>query len=455
MRLYIIILLLLSSSVFAFEAENCKALTEKVCTDYSKKQVDGFNVTKCWKYEQREICEGKEQNYCKIFEDNRGCDEISGTCLEKEQLGICKIFSKRFACGDKLEAKEETKHVRTDYNILRDEKDLSNCSDREINKNCEVAKEICIEGASTRNINGKDVYKDCWKWEKKYICNTGSYIDECKELAADNNCHQISKECLHLNVKSKECDHYEIKYQCNEELKSNKECVASKYCIGDRCKTSPRSQHNDFAYSISYLSILASLKSNELEGCKCPNNKQNCNPNEIDTSSCKFFTGDKNRCRKYTGEFNCCSDKGFIRQLVKCDQGEKDLFTKKKSKLCHFVGSWKGKGVNFYKKKQSYCCFKSKLSKIIQVEGRKQLNIGWGSKKNPDCRPLTLAELRRIDFSKIDFSELFGDLEEQAKSKVKETADKMRDSIKSPSSSNMQQMVNKKIQNFYKNGGGK
>jgi hypothetical protein len=60
--------------------------------------------------------------------------------------------------------------------------------------------------------------------------------------------------------------------------------------------------------------------------------------------------------------------------------------------------------------KHHYCCFGSLLNKVIQVEGRKQLGINFGSGKNTDCRGLTLAEIMRLDFDKMDFSEFFIDI---------------------------------------------
>ena len=55
--------------------------------------------------------------------------------------------------------------------------------------------------------------------------------------------------------------------------------------------------------------------------------------------------------------------------------------------------------------KHHFCCFSNILEKIIQVQGRAQLGINFGSGGSPDCRGLTLEELERIDFSLIDFSE--------------------------------------------------
>ena len=47
-----------------------------------------------------------------------------------------------------------------------------------------------------------------------------------------------------------------------------------------------------------------------------------------------------------------------------------------------------------------WCTFGSKLGRILQEQGRKQLGRGWG-----DCRGLTVAEIEGIDFGSLDLSE--------------------------------------------------
>jgi len=44
------------------------------------------------------------------------------------------------------------------------------------------------------------------------------------------------------------------------------------------------------------------------------------------------------------------------------------------------------------------------LEKVIQVEGRKQLGLDFGSGGSPNCRGLKMEEIKRLDFSKIDFT---------------------------------------------------
>ncbi|KJV52296.1 type-1V conjugative transfer system mating pair stabilization family protein [Orientia tsutsugamushi str. Gilliam] len=61
-------------------------------------------------------------------------------------------------------------------------------------------------------------------------------------------------------------------------------------------------------------------------------------------------------------------------------------------------------------RKSTYCCFQSKLARIFQEEARKQLKIDFGTPECPKCRGLTVEELQKVDFTKINMDELFGDI---------------------------------------------
>lgn len=439
-----------------FEEDKCKVIKEKACVDYGERMIDGIPATECWLHEQKSLCISKEKNHCSSLESNRGCNEFSANCLEKnEDLDLCTNLEKKFACGKKLEekaAQQEIKHIDTEFHVIRDEKDLSACRAEEINQYCEVIDDICIEAKETRNIEGKDVYKDCWKWKKQHACRSDNFIDECKDL--DKNCQLTeSKECLHsLKIKNIDtCDHWERRYICKDQIKRQRECIATKFCLGGICETKQRTQHNDFAEGISNLSILASMKgSDELEGCKCPNGKKTCEASEMDPSDCRLFTGNSKQCTKFP-QLNCCSNKGMLRSLIGCSQAEKELFGNRKAGLCHHIATWRGKRLDRLKKYQSHCCFKSKLAKIIQVQGRRQLGIGWRDRKNPDCRALTLEEIRKIDFSKLDFSEMFADIEQKVSSKIGDSQQRMQEAMKNTKSNPaaMSELINKKIKKFY------
>ena len=48
----------------------------------------------------------------------------------------------------------------------------------------------------------------------------------------------------------------------------------------------------------------------------------------------------------------------------------------------------RSRGLGDVYKRQVYCCFESKLSRILQEQGRQQLNKPWGKPKTEQCLSL-------------------------------------------------------------------
>ena len=457
-----------------FEEDECEVKKEKQCIDYSTKTIEGFPVTRCWKYEEISRCVGREKNYCQTFEDNRGCQEQHGKCLEQANVSkMCKNFEKKFKCGDKLEENAEVKHVDTEYLVKRDEKDLSNCTESDL-KNCVIEHEQCLEPAETRNINGKDVHKECWKWDRKYYCKQNSFIDECKELK--EKCKEKSRECIHKNEKG-DCEHWDVNFECEEESREKIECIGGRFCIGGICDTHERFRPNNFGENIGTLIALANMKKQGMEGCKCPEGKAECNPEDIDPKDCKFFIGDEHKCQKFRGQWisyaiaaasiymtwgaipiginpmqgigafgtklgsmsameaakfvgaqaakiglasmarvDCCAMDGMLTAF--CGGKAANLKVKRQQRFCVKIGRYKKKwGLIVV---TSYCCFKNKLTRIIQEQGRAQLGKSFGTAKNPDCSGLTVEEIQKIDFTKIEWGEVITEFKESAEEAMKE-----------------------------------
>lgn len=73
---------------------------------------------------------------------------------------------------------------------------------------------------------------------------------------------------------------------------------------------------------------------------------------------------------------------------------------------------------------ESYCCFNSQLARIIQEQGRLQLQSfapdgNWGTETSPNCIGLTPDQFQMLDFSKIDLSEYFEELSASISDEVK------------------------------------
>ncbi|MCW7552834.1 conjugal transfer protein TraN [Endozoicomonas gorgoniicola] len=97
----------------------------------------------------------------------------------------------------------------------------------------------------------------------------------------------------------------------------------------------------------------------------------------------------------------------IIQITNKCGDEEFELAAKREMKTCHRVGSYKKSkllGISSMKY-NSYCCFNSPLSRILQVQIRQQLHMGWGSARHPDCSGITPEVLQIVDWNQIDLSE--------------------------------------------------
>jgi conjugal transfer mating pair stabilization protein TraN len=112
-----------------------------------------------------------------------------------------------------------------------------------------------------------------------------------------------------------------------------------------------------------------------------------------------------------------------------CDQGDIQTAMQNAAKDCHYVGNYCQKKwplVGCVQKAKSYCCFNSKMARIIHEQGRPQLlsfqpNGAWGSAKHPNCRGFTPEEFQALDFSRIDLSEYFADVQKDLATKIQGT----------------------------------
>jgi conjugal transfer mating pair stabilization protein TraN len=142
-----------------------------------------------------------------------------------------------------------------------------------------------------------------------------------------------------------------------------------------------------------------------------------------------IFNGKDNRCRSKDTFFGltgggCCDKDKVFAGLVSCKEDEKNLAKQRIAKKCHFVGEYCSKKLNLLvgkiciQHKQTYCCFNSKLARIMNEQGRPQLHKGWGSPKEPNCKGFTPEEFQKLDFSKMDLSEFTKDITQKVSSNV-------------------------------------
>jgi conjugal transfer mating pair stabilization protein TraN len=187
---------------------------------------------------------------------------------------------------------------------------------------------------------------------------------------------------------------------------------------------------------------------------------------EFDPNSLTLFKGTRETCHKpIFGLVNCCAGKstGLLATstglaalaggpaalaavatqfltLFLCSSQEKMLDVKDRMGLCHYLGSYCSSsflGICFTSRK-AYCCFQSKLTRILQEQGRPQIGKVWGPPKTESCEGFTADEFSRLDLSVMDFREIYNEFLEKARL---------------PNEVQMAGEIQQKIQNYYQQNG--
>ena len=282
------------------------------------------------------------------------------------------------------------------YKILPDEW-VSNCDRLEERVDqglCGYHTKSCTQGRGTRTIEGVPITRDCWQETMTYACSFPAK-DDCGPLRA-RGCAQINSVCKQRVGNA--CVVYSQTYQCKDSPRTTLSIAGgdTPFCMDGNCRDQSWEKNDELMSSVAQLSILKEMQGKFKGGF--------------------LFKGDEHQCSKFMLSFkDCCgSGKGWGTDLglSSCSANEKLLSTKRKAGLCHYVGTYCAKKVlgQCVKKKTSYCCFGSKLLKAFQEQGRAQIGLGWGEPKHPLCRGFTIAEIQRIDFSKLDLREVFEEL---------------------------------------------
>lgn len=253
---------------------------------------------------------------------------------------------------------------------------------------------------------------------------------DCQDLEQNTQCTWLRDTCLDESQNGP-CKVTERTFQCpvpGEPAKENKEyvCSGDLYCINGSCQTIEREASNDFKDALVAMGAIDQTEK------------------EFDPDKLGLFKGTRETCHKPVfGLVNCCAGKvsgllsggaAYAASLANapvlltavatqfltvflCSKEEKMLDVKDRLGLCHFVESYCAAsflGVCTTKKK-AYCCFESKLTRILQEQGRPQINKPWAKPKEEKCEGFTVDEFSRLDMSKMDFSGIYSEFLEAAK----------------------------------------
>jgi conjugal transfer mating pair stabilization protein TraN len=294
----------------------------------------------------------------------------------------------------------------------------------------EQASEVCTDSEpDTRVINGVPVTQPCWAWTRTFQCTERRAANDCSELAADPACTFDHEECLSDNEDGS-CNVFDRVYACAMPATGGGAlpafvCARDLYCINGECTQVEREASSEFKDAMVAVQTMGNVRG------------------DFDADTLTLFGGEKAGCHKPVfGFVNCCAGKTsglltaaagaaaiasgpaaiaalatpFLTTFL-CDSEEKTLDVKDRMGLCHYVGSYCSDKVLRVctSKRKSYCCFESKLSRILQEQGRQQLGMDWGEPKEPDCEGFLVEDFQQLNLSEMDFTEVYAEFVDAAK----------------------------------------
>lgn len=339
-----------------------------------------------------------------------------------------------------------------------------------MDESCTPAQSVCLDGPSTRMLaatapadgNSYPFTRDCWEREVTYTCR-GSAFDECAKFRvatavdpnqAQPNCVQTASVCTEQDAlgcrvtqETWSCGGQCLSYQATS-LTEFSPSVPGQGMNGldtgtalskliamqalyrqDYFKDACNCQAKADAYkaaSDAYtndpqnptLQAALDAAQNAYATCLSDTTNQQCiDAGGGDANTITAFEGRLQTCKRNLVGCNECSCKGVCSSLGICDRNDKRSFINaKENGLCHYVGDVKKRKLfGLPEVTSKYCCFNSKLSRIIHEQGRPQLNWDFGSPESPDCGPFSLNAgtphyFGDLDFSRMDLTEYMNDI---------------------------------------------
>jgi conjugal transfer mating pair stabilization protein TraN len=329
----------------------------------------------------------------------------------------------------------------------------SQCTSFINDPSCENPVDTCTDSTpETRDVGGGNmVTKACWAWSRSYQCQKQTSNSDCTVLAANSACQYKRTECLD-EPQVGACEVENVIYACpipgGPAGPKKYVCGDDLYCIGGECEAVTREASDEFKDAAVGLESLAQVN------------------REFSDIDYKMFKGTVMGCHKpIFGLVNCCAGKssgligtstGFaalaggpaaigllatpLLTVFLCSAAEKEYDVRDRMGLCHTVGTYcsdRVLGICTSRRTQG-CCFLSKLTRVLQEQGREQLGKLWGSARRPDCSGFSVDEFAALDLSVMDFSEVYNEFVDAAK--LPDEAATMTD-------------IQARIQAYYANGG--
>lgn len=357
--------------------------------------ANGFLVTNvCLQDQATYSCVDSDPlDQCAPIEANSACSEVSRRCLIWQNSN-CLREEVTYECFNDLSDYDPARLISTEFENY-DAISATSCDSYQANTACTLATETCVTPASTQTIMGTDVTRQCWEWERTYLCDNGGSINTCTPFENDAACFESGSTCLDPGP-SGSCTHESAEFTCGSNAPTNGQCQATQVCIGTLCDGTPDPPDDQFDEAMQWLHWMNDMVADK-----------NYDPT---LSTFDMFTGYDSFCRvDILNTANCCQDYGWaLGWLGQCWPEEYQLMAAQDAGATTFVGSYCRNTILIcVQTAYVYCVFNSALARVFQEQIRAQLGLDFGTPTSPDCGALTFAQLQTVDFTAIDLSDAF------------------------------------------------
>lgn len=280
----------------------------------------------------------------------------------------------------------------------------SQCAALAADATCSAPVDTCTDSSpQTRIFNGVAVTQACWAWTRTYTCQSLTPANDCSSKTIPAGCTFAREECLDdpAPADPSQCKVHQEVYTCpivSKQAASQYLCGGDVYCISGNCETIQRDASTEFKDALVAMHTLDEAS------------------HSLNTINYTLFKGAGQTCSKPVfGLANCCGGHGFP-LIGNCSSADHLLAKQIDAGVTHYVGTYCSKSfIVCTSEAKSYCVFGSKLTRILQEQGRTQIGKSWASAKHPDCSGFTVAQFSQLDLSKMDFSEVYADFISAAK----------------------------------------
>lgn len=345
--------------------------------------INGLPVYKaCWRYEDKYSCiKPDKENDCQQFED-KGCKKIDETCIESTDPIGCVMAQVTYSCITKKGETTTSQDCSTKVSCYEGVCwDTSYPSDSDFAKAVaakEAAREAGVYGADGELFGGED--ESCRK-------GYGGIKNCCvKSGGAETNFSVMGQA---VSTVGSGLASYGSKYMYDFAYTNAEWVRQGASALGSAAPSAPTLSFS--VYGLSYA-VGGTIPATGLLGGPV------------------YGLGGGFYFDPYS--FAIAVAIQVVMELKSCEPEEQKLGMHRGANLCHFVGSYCSKKVTgaCLETTESYCCYNSKLARIINEQGKPQIGKGWGTPKSPSCGGFTIEEFQKIDFSALDLSEFIDDV---------------------------------------------